>query len=196
MEYLKRKLTAEEINALPLYSYSGEIAVISTQAEWRAAEADILNSRVIGFDTETKPSFRKGVNNVPNLIQMAAENKVYLIQLRKFRFNSQCARLLSSPDLLKVGVGIGGDMASLGRIYPFEPGGIVDLGVLTAKYGFASHGLRTLAASIFGWRISKGPQCSNWNAAKLSQRQIVYAATDAWIGRMIYLELMAMGFAS
>ena len=196
MENLKRKMTTEEINALPLRYYTGEIAVINTMRDWRMAEADLLESQVIGFDTETKPSFRKGINNPPHLIQMATEKRVYLIQLRRFHFNAQCASVLSNPALLKVGVAIGDDMLSLGRLHPFEARGIVDLGTLTEKYGFASHGLRTLAASLFGWRISKGPQCSNWNATKLTNRQIVYAATDAWIGRMIYLALMEMGYTS
>lgn len=183
----QHKLTREEINALPLYTYSGPIEIVRNKKQWDKILPELCQNEVIGFDTETKPSFSKGQVNLPALIQLATDRKVFLIQLRRFPFNNEIASFLSKPDILKVGVGITYDMAGLNKIYPFEAQGIVDLSQLSYEHNFQSHGLRSLAATLFGWRISKSSQCSNWDASNLSQKQIIYAATDAWVSREIYL---------
>lgn len=192
---LGRRLTSEEINAMPLRHYEGEVEVVRTPEAWTAAETDMRQDGILGFDTETRPTFRKGKLNAPSLIQIATASKVYLIQLGALPFDAACARLLAAPEIIKTGVGIGDDMRALARLYPFTPAGLVDLGQVARAQRLPSQGLRTLAASLFGWRISKGPQCSNWSLADLSQRQIEYAATDAWIGRCIYLRLRELGLA-
>ena len=192
---LGRRLTSEEINAMPLRHYEGEVEVVRTPEAWAAAETDMRQDGILGFDTETRPTFRKGKLNAPSLIQIATASKVYLIQLGALPFDAACARLLAAPEIIKTGVGIGDDMRALARLYPFTPAGLVDLGQVARAQRLPSQGLRTLAASLFGWRISKGPQCSNWSLADLSQRQIEYAATDAWIGRCIYLRLRELGLA-
>lgn len=180
---------------MPLRCYQGDVRVIRTMKEWRAALPDLNSAGILGFDTETRPTFRKGKVNAPALIQLATSQAVYLVQLGWLPFGAHCAELLADPDIIKVGVGIQDDLAALARVYPFEGAGIVDLGDLARKHGFGSHGLRTLAASLFGWRISKGSQCSNWSVRQLSPRQVAYAATDAWIGRMIYLRLRDLGLS-
>ena len=190
---LSRRLTSEEINAMPLRHYEGEVEVVRSPQAWAAAEADMRQDGILGFDTETRPSFRKGRLNAPSLIQIATARKVYLVQLGALPFGAACADLLAAPEIIKTGVGIGDDMRALARLYPFSPAGLVDLGQVARAQRLPSQGLRTLAASLFGWRISKGPQCSNWSLADLSQRQIAYAATDAWIGRCIYLRLRELG---
>lgn len=192
---LGRRLTSEEINAMPLRHYEGEVEVVRTPEAWAAAETDMRQDGILGFDTETRPTFRKGKLNAPSLIQIATASKVYLIQLGALPFDAACARLLAAPEIIKTGVGIGDDMRALARLHPFTPAGLVDLGQVARAQRLPSQGLRTLAASLFGWRISKGPQCSNWSLADLSQRQIEYAATDAWIGRCIYLRLRELGLA-
>lgn len=193
LEKLRRRPSREEINAMPLRCYEGDVRVIRSMRDWRAALPDLTAAGVLGFDTETRPTFRKGKLNAPALIQMATAYSVYLVQLGWFPFGEACASLLSDPEIIKVGAGIAEDMRALNNIYAFEPKNVVDLGVLAKKHNLESHGLRTLAASLFGWRISKGSQCSNWSVRQLSPRQIAYAATDAWIGRMIYLRLRELG---
>lgn len=183
----QRKLTKEEINALPLYAYTGPIEIVRNKKQWDKILPELYKNEVVGFDTETKPSFNKGQVNPPALIQLATDRKVFLIQLRRFPFNNDIAKVLSDPSILKVGVGIDYDMAGLNRIYAFEAQGIVDLAQLSYDHNFQSHSLRSLAATLFGWRISKSSQCSNWDVSNLSQKQIVYAATDAWVSREIYL---------
>lgn len=192
-EELRHRLTREEINALPLRCYEGEVHLIRTMEQWLEALPALRKDGILGFDTETRPTFRKGKLNAPALIQLATADSVYLVQLGSLPFDDNIASLLADPSIIKVGVAIKEDMQALARIHPFEAAGLVDLGQLAHKYDLPSRGLRTLAASLFGWRISKGSQCSNWSAPKLSPRQVAYAATDAWIGRMIYLRLKELG---
>ena len=193
LEPLRKRLTREEINALPLASWDGEVKIIRSFAQWRAAETQMRRDGILGFDTETRPTFRKGKMNAPALIQIATAKTVYLTQLGWVPFGAIQANILSDPSIVKVGVGIGDDMRSLANIFPFEAAGVVDLGDVARAHDLPNHGLRSLAASLFGWRISKGSQCSNWSLRQLSPRQIAYAATDAWIGRMIYMRLSELG---
>ena len=190
---LSRRPTSEEINAMPLRRYEGPVEVVRTPEAWARAEADMRADGILGFDTETRPTFRKGKLNAPSLIQIATAERVYLVQLGWLPFGEACANLLASPDIIKTGVSIGDDMLALARLHPFTPAGLVDLGQVARAHKLPNQGLRTLAASLFGWRISKGSQCSNWSLMDLSQRQIEYAATDAWIGRLIYLRLRELG---
>lgn len=192
-EELRRRLTREEINSLPLRYYEGDVHLIRNLEQWREALPALKKDGVLGFDTETRPTFRKGKLNAPALIQFATADSVYLAQLSKLPFDQNIASLLEDPAIVKVGVAIREDMQALARVFPFKAAGIVDLGQLAIKNDLPSRGLRTLAASLFGWRISKGPQCSNWSAPQLSPRQVAYAATDAWIGRLIYLRLKELG---
>ena len=189
------KLTPLEINALPLCRYEGEINLITVLDDWIKAMSDIEADRIIGFDTETRPTFRKGKINSPALIQLATEKCVYLIQLSKIPLNSHITKVLADPQILKIGVGISFDMQQLGRLLPFEPCGLVDLGLVAKCNGLSAQGLRTLTAHLLGQRISKTAQCSNWELTELSQKQIIYAATDAWIGRRIYLRMRELGFS-
>ena len=187
-------LSSSEINTLPLCRYEGAISLINVFGDWKNALSDIEEDGIIGFDTETRPSFRKGKANAPALVQLATEKKVYLIQLSKLPFGSYLTEVLSNPHILKVGVGIRFDMRQLGKIYPFEPAGLVDLGLVAKFNKISAQGLRTLAAHLLGLRISKTARCSNWEQPELSQKQIAYAATDAWIGRRIYLCMRELGF--
>lgn len=190
---LTRRPTSEEINAMPLRHYEGPVEVVRTPEAWARAEAEMRADGILGFDTETRPTFRKGKLNAPSLIQIATAERVYLVQLGWLPFSEDCARLLAAPEIIKTGVSIGDDMLALARLHPFTPAGLVDLGQVARAHKLPNQGLRTLAASLFGWRISKGSQCSNWSLMDLSQRQIQYAATDAWIGRLIYLRFKELG---
>lgn len=189
----RRRPTREEINEMPLRYWDGEVKIIRNERQWEAAEAEMRADGILGFDTETRPTFRKGELNSPALIQLATARTVYLNQLGWQPFGARQAALLADPDIIKVGAGIGDDMRALAKVYPFEAAGVVDLAKIARDNAIPNQGLRTLAASLFGWRISKGPQCSNWSVRQLSERQIAYAATDAWIGRMIYIRFDELG---
>jgi ribonuclease D len=191
---LGRRLNSEEINALPLCHYGGEVRIIRSLADLRIARPDLTSEPVLGFDTETRPTFHKGKVNSPSLIQLATGRAVYLIQLNFLSFSRPLAEILANPGQVKAGVGIRDDMKQLRNLYSFEPVDLVDVGVLARSHKLPAQGLRTLAANLFGRRISKGPRCSNWSLVELSRRQIVYAATDAWMGRLIFLRMRELGF--
>ena len=197
LESLRRRLSSDEINALPLCHYEGPIHLVRSlednEKQIEAACRDLAASPVLGFDTETRPSFRKGRVNTPSLVQLATARAVYLVQLSWWPFGPELAGLLADPAVIKAGVAIGDDMRELARLYPFKPAGMVDLGIVARAHQLTTQGLRTLAANLFGQRISKGPQCSNWSVMELSKRQVIYAATDAWIGRAIYLRMRELG---
>ena len=122
-------------------------------------------------------------------MQLATADRVYIIQLTWLPLNDTLASLLGAPDVLKVGAAIHDDVKELQKLHDFTPDGIVDLGDMAKDLGLETRGLRSLAANILGVRISKAARCSNWAGKKLQNQQIVYAATDAWIGRELYFKL-------
>lgn len=188
--FLHPSLNKEEINLLPLRSWEGEIILVQDEDSLGMALDCLQKESVLGFDTETRPTFTKGKACFPALIQLAAAHAVYLIQLTHIPFEKRLAELLSSPHILKAGVAIHDDMKALSRLYPFVPGGVADLAAMARARGIQAQGLRTLAANLLGFRISKSAQCSNWENRELSPQQIKYAATDAWVGRELYFHMV------
>ena len=155
LESLRRRLSSDEINALPLCHYEGPIHLVRSLEDWEKALPDLQQEQVLGFDTETRPSFRKGRINTPSLVQLATARAVYLVQLSWWPFGPELAGLLADPAVIKAGVAIGDDMRELARLYPFKPAGMVDLGMVARAHQLTTQGLRTLAANLFGQRISK-----------------------------------------
>ena len=185
---LKRKLEKQEINALPLKAYDGKIFIINTLQGVKNSYGILQKESVLGFDTETRPSFQKGEYYAPSIIQLAAEKSVYIFQLHQVGFCNPLKQLLSNSRILKCGVAIKHDLSELNLLGEFIPRGFVDLGELARKALLPHHGLRGLAAYFLHFRISKQAQLSKWNSKTLKKKQIVYAATDAWVGRELYLK--------
>jgi hypothetical protein len=188
-----RRMTKEEINALPIGRYPGETRVVGTEAELDRALAELSGETILGFDTETRPNFAKGRTNLPALIQLAAANTVYIFQLRQLEFPGRLAMILADQTIIKTGVAIDHDLLQLQRLGRFNEGGFVGLARIAKNAGIRNHGLRGLAAVLLGFRIPKGEQRSNWGSEVLSGKQLSYAATDAWVGREIFLRLQEMG---
>lgn len=183
------KLSKDDINQCPLGKYTGPIKIIRTEEKSVKAIKKLKNEQVIGFDTETRPAFQKGESYSPALIQLAGKNCVYIFQLKLLELTSLLLELLEDKNIIKAGVSIDFDIAELRKVSEFEPGGFIDLGDEAKQIGIKNHGLRGLAAVLLGFRISKGAKTSNWEKEKLSSSQIIYAATDAWVGRELYLKL-------
>ena len=188
----KPLLTKEEINLLPAINYEGEIVLIRSDEELTLAVNELKKNTVLGFDTETRPKFTKGAMNLPSLIQLASEKKVYLIQLKHITKTDELAALLSDEHIIKAGVAIHDDYRSLARLFPVSPNGLVDLAKLANQTGIKAQGLRTISANLLGYKVSKGAQCSNWASDTLSHSQIQYAATDAWLGLLLYSQLIQL----
>ncbi len=186
---LPTSITKEAINHLPLSRFNGPIQFISDPKEAKAAVAALKKETILGLDTETKPTFRKGEYFSPALLQLAGAKTVYLFQLRALNGLKSLTSLLSNPNIIKAGVAIHDDIRKLNEIDTFKPAGIIEISEITQNLGIVNTGLRSLAAIVLKLRISKGAQITNWNRKKLSETQIKYAATDAWISREIYVHI-------
>ena len=186
----KKFITKEEINDLELDKYSGEIVIVDTKVALVNACKEISQCKLIGIDTETKPSFKKGLINQVALLQIATDKKAYIIRLKRVEMSQDLAKIFSNKDIIKVGIAVRDDIKDLKKIIPFNEESIVDLNVLAPQLGFESIGAKKLSALVLGIRISKRQQVSNWEVEDLTQAQIDYAATDAWICREIYLNLV------
>ena len=181
-------LTRDDINRLPIDQYRGAIELVQTDEQAVAACRQLQQETILGFDTETRPSFRKGESYLPSLIQLAGSDRVYLFQLVDQRIPAPLKEVLGDPNIIKAGVALDFDLKQLRELDPFEPAGFVGLEEFAKTLRIKNQGLRGLAAALFGFRISKKAQCSNWSRKKLTDTQITYAATDAWISRKLYVE--------
>ena len=182
------KLSKTEINSLPLRYYNGPIRIIQTAEQAKDACTILIKEKLLGFDTETRPAFNKGQSYLPSLLQLAGTKVVYLFQLSKCGLPDSITNLLSNVNIIKSGVAIDQDLIELQQILNFKPGGFIDLGDIARSNGLPHHGLRGLAAFLLNFRISKSVRTSNWSANQLTKKQIKYAATDAWLGRELYLK--------
>ena len=184
----------KDIPELPLLEYGGEVVLIRSEEEFESCVSDLTDAPgVIGFDTETKPIFVRGVSQPPSLIQLATPRRAYLLQLNRMEIPDALIEIFESPDIIKCGVGILEDMRGLMKMKPFEPAGLADLGNMAVARGLEARGLRTITASLLGYKISKKMQCSDWSRTILLQKQILYAATDAWLGLLLYYALLPFG---
>lgn len=183
------KMEKDEINALPIWAYSGEIVVLSTPHDAKTAATKLLQQSILGFDTETRPSFYKGQKYPPALLQLATDTTVYLFQIKKTGLPEELLSVFENKQIRKAGVATTYDIQELQNITQFKANGFIDLGKMSHKLKLQNHGLRTLSAALLGIRISKNARQSNWENDTLSQKQIIYAATDAWLSRELYLKM-------
>ena len=193
-ERYRKVFTKEDINILKLRSYQGPIKLVSTLEEMGEALAYLNGDSILGFDTETKPSFKKGITHPPSLLQLAGANNVFLFLLNNLGLPDDLKEILSAKDIVKSGVAVHDDIKELKLVSPFEEAGFVDLGDVAKDLDMKTHGLRNLAANLLGFRISKQARVSNWASEELTHKQIRYAATDAWVSREIYLTMDRLGF--
>ena len=185
-----RRMTKEEINSFPIRKWSGPVHVIRSNERMTNAVEQLSLETILGFDIETRPAFNKGQKYLPSLLQLAGENSVYLFQLKHLGLQEPLIKILADPAVIKAGVSLAHDLRELKQLTPFTQAGFVGLGKMSKEKGIKNHGLRGLAAVVLGLRISKSAQTTNWAKNKLTQSQIRYAATDAWVGRELYLKLM------
>ncbi len=181
------QITKEAINALPLTAFAGPVSVIRSDRQLPAALQEMRGETILGFDTESRPSFRKGDNYPVALLQLGGANHVWLFQLLKLTDLAPLWRVLSNPRIIKAGVAIQDDIRKLQELRPFKPGGFVEISHFTQRAGILNTGLRSLAALLLHTRISKRAQVTNWARSELTKAQVQYAATDAWVSRELYL---------
>ncbi len=184
------KISNEATAQLPAIEFHGEVYVVEHERDIAAACKYLSRQPVIGFDTETRPSFRPGVMFRVSLLQLASPERCYLFRLNKIPLAKAILQLFENRDILKVGADVAGDLRSLRQIRHFRDNGFIDLQRIAGQWGIEEKSLRKLAAIVLGMRVSKAQRLSNWEAATLTERQIVCASTDAWVCTRIYERLL------
>jgi len=192
-EEIARSISREDVAELPIGSYEGDVCLVRTADDLERARQDFCQEQVVGFDTETRPSFRKGDTHSPCLVQAATGRTVYLFRLREESDFQVPGELIASPGILKSGIGLADDIRALKVLHPLEARNMLDLGAVAKHCGLDQTGLRNLAALFLKIRIPKKTKTSNWAASNLSAAQIRYAATDAWICRELFLRFRDFG---
>ena len=180
----------DSVALLPAARFPGRVVVVDSDDMVDAACDDLQRFERIGFDTETRPSFRAGVSYKVSLLQLSTPDTCYLFRLCKIRLSNRILKILGSRRILKVGADVSGDIRQLRELRDFSADGFVDLQLEASRWGIEEKSLRKLSAIVLGERVSKAQRLSNWEATVLTDQQRDYAATDAWVSLKLLDELL------
>ena len=180
------RLSSDYINSLPVIKFSGKVVIIDSQEQEKEVIKLLGNERLVGFDTESKPAFKKGVFYPISLVQIATNDAAYLFQVKKTGFSDALSDFLSDEKIKKIGVGVKNDITKLKELKDFEAEGFIDLSTIAAEKGIIQVGVRGLTARYTSHRLVKSSQKTNWAKFDLTKKQQAYAASDAWICLQIY----------
>lgn len=183
------KIDNNETAQLPAIEFKGEICIIDREEQIEEACRYLAAQPVIGFDTETRPSFKAGVSYRVSLLQLASEERCYLFRLNRIPLAKPLLNLLENAKLPKIGADVAGDLRSLGQLRHFRAAGFIDLQQEVGAWGIEEKSLRKMSAIVLGKRVSKAQRLSNWESSTLTDKQKTYAATDAWVCIEIYRRL-------
>ena len=183
------RLGKEHVKTLPVRAFDGKIHLITEIKDVRDAIKTLRKYPVLGFDTETRPTFRKGVQHNVSLLQLSTSKEAFLFRLNHLGFPNELVALLEDSTILKVGVAVLDDVRGLQKLSNFKADGFIELSDIAGGLGIVTCGLRNLAAIFLGVRITKKAQLTNWERPLINSKQILYAATDAWICLEMYLFL-------
>lgn len=186
------KFDKKKIGDLPRVSFPGRIITILTAGEAERAVDYLLTSDILGFDTETRPVFTKGRHNKVALLQVSNRDTCFLFRLNRIGLCPAVKRLLETTSVVKVGLSWHDDILSLKKRGDFRPRGFFELQDHMKELGILDMSLAKLYANLFHQRISKREQLSNWEADVLSDKQKMYAATDAWACIQLYEEYVRL----
>jgi ribonuclease D len=186
-------ITTEAIQSLPLRAFEGKVHVITDLHQLQRVLPYLRDQPMVGFDTETRPSFKKGQYFPVSLIQLATREKAFLIRLKHVGLAQDIVHVLENVTLIKAGVALHDDIKALQKLQPFAAAGFVDLAQRARQTGLQVESVKKLTALLLGFRISKSAQTSNWDDVTLNEKQISYAATDAWVCWEIYQKLHPAG---
>ena len=185
-------ITKEELSEMPRVEYNGVVRVVDTAAEMKKAVSILKKYDILGFDTESKPTFKKGATIHVSLIQIAAEDICFLFRLNYIGMVTPVISLLSNTDVPMVGLSWHDDLAALQKRMEFKPGLFIDIQDIIGDIGIEDKSLQKLYANIFKQKISKRQRLTNWDADVLSDKQMSYAATDAWACVRLYKEILKL----
>lgn len=188
-----RTIDKETLYNLPAEKFRGRIELVQTPAQAAKAMAYLMEQPIVGFDTETRPSFHKGDNHKVALMQLSTDSICFLIRLNRLGMFPELKAFLEDPKILKIGLSTKDDFHVLNRLEPIEPKGFVELQTVVKQHGIGEASLTKIYALLFGKRISKGQRLTNWEAVELTPSQQQYAALDAQACLTIYKHLQASG---
>ncbi|MBS9522943.1 3'-5' exonuclease domain-containing protein 2 [Litoribacter ruber] len=189
------RISKTEVNELPLGQFEGDIVLVDEPKGLPELIRELGQENRLGFDTETRPAFRKGVMYDVALLQLSTPDKAYLVRLNQVGFSDPLKELLEEPSIVKIGAAVRDDLKALKKLNKsFQPESFFDLNEELKKIGFHNVGVRNLSAMVLNIRISKSEQVSNWEADLLTEKQKRYAATDAWACLEIFHELERKGY--
>ena len=189
---IQNKIDKKTIATFPTVSFPGRIVVVLSESEAERAGDYLLSQPVLGFDTETRPSFKKGVQHKCSLLQVSTSNCCFLFRLNYIGMCPAVKRLLEDTTVTKVGLAWNNDAHGLHQLGDFQMGTFVDLQDMARKLGIEDQSLAKLYANVFGERISKRQQLTNWERDVLDEAQKRYAAIDAWACVQLYVEIKRM----
>ncbi len=186
---INKRISREELEQLPLRAYSGKVSIITDAAQLNKTFKELRHHEHIGFDTETKPTFKRGEWHPVALMQIATTEKVYLIRTTHTGLNEEVLHFMEDAGIMKAGIALRDDLHELRKLKLFQPKGFLELGNMAKTIGIEQQGLKNLAGILLGFRISKNMQVSNWEAKELTEKQVIYAATDAWVCLELFKKL-------
>ncbi|MFI3289168.1 MAG: 3'-5' exonuclease [Rikenellaceae bacterium] len=188
---LESTISNEATAQMPALTFEGSIIIVDNEEQIEEACRDLASHAILGFDTETRPSFKAGTSYKVSLLQLSTPNTCYLFRLNKVPFAKPIMQILESDKIVKLGADVAGDVRSLNQLRFFKDRGFIDLQSDIWEWGVTEKSLRKMAAITLGYRISKAQRLSNWEAATLTKQQQQYAATDAWACIEIYNKLQS-----
>jgi len=187
---MMKSISNEELAGLPLAFFEGVIHLVEQPEDLAYALEYLGKQPIIGFDTETRPAFKKGQVYPVSLLQLSTSDQAFLFRINKIGLPIGLIKILASPNILKIGVAIRDDIKILQRIVHFKPSGFIELQDLVKDYGIENFSLKKLSAIVLGFRISKSARLTNWDTPVLTDQQLIYGATDAWVACEIYKQLL------
>jgi ribonuclease D len=192
---IAKSISKDEINELPLGQFEGEIFLVDSKEKVKEAFDRLKGNTLIGFDTETRPSFVRGKQYQVALLQLATSEEAFLVRVNQLGVPELFQEILEDPNIVKIGAAVLDDLRALRKVcMGFMPDAFFDLNEELRKIGFMNVGVRNLSAMVLNMRISKAEQVSNWEAPILTDKQMLYAATDAWACLEIYKKLQYQGY--
>lgn len=186
----KSKISKEEVNTLPVILFDGRITIVDDLSKVDDAISVLRKQKIVGIDTETKPSFKKGLLHKVALLQISTVDHCFLFRLNVIPFPKELGDFLSDASVKKIGLALKDDFAALNKHHIFKPANIVDLQSIVKSYGILEMGLQKIFAIVFRQKISKSQRLTNWESPVLTDQQQRYAATDAWAALIIYQTLI------
>lgn len=187
-------ISKQQLALLPAAKFEGRIVIVENARQAAEAIEYLRGADLIGFDTETRPSFKKGSLNEVALVQLSTRDTCFLFRLCRIGLPDELKKILEDSEITKIGLSVHDDFHNLHRLSDFEPAGFIDLQSFVKNYRIADNSLSRIYAIVFGQRISKGQRLSNWEAEHLSSAQQAYASLDALACIRIYENLLSGSF--